>query len=83
MVCLRGSALERQAPELCGATIIRLSRTQSPTPVSLVWDSKHENALAKKSDSDTDLYIQDSPIDCPEYVCFYCFSHYSEDDKRG
>ena len=61
--------------------IVRLSRTQRPTPVDLIWDAGREKALATKSGSslNSNAVLQDSPIDCPEYLCFYCFSHYSED----
>jgi len=64
---------------LSGMTIIRLSRTQQPMPVDLVWDSRRERAAATISESGVDSNMQDSPIDCPEYLCFYCFSHYSND----
>lgn len=59
-------------------TVIRLSRSQQPTPVNLVWDSRREKAQVTQSGRVS--MIQDSPIDCPEYVCFYCFDHYSDDN---
>lgn len=82
--CLNGLVRsEFHTHELSGTTIIRLSRTQRPTPVDLVWDSQREHARATKLESDVDSSMQDSPIDCPEYLCFYCFSHYSGDGKES
>ena len=69
--------------ELSGMTIIRLSRTQRPTPVSLVWDARQEQAHAMKMESGINSNMQDSPIDCPEYLCFYCFSHYGNDCEES
>lgn len=85
--CLNGLKRDDSHPAksrgdtLSGVTIIRLSRTERPTPVDLIWDSGRENCLAIRSGTDltSNVVLQDSPIDCPEYLCFCCFSHYSKD----
>jgi hypothetical protein len=75
-------SLEFQVPALSGTSIIRLSRTRPPTPVNLVWDASRKSARAVTLESDIESSnVQDSPIDCPEYLCFYCFNHYLSDDE--
>lgn len=51
---------------------IRLSRTERPSLVDLSWDLWQEKALVSKSESGIVSYVRDSPIDSPEYLCFYC-----------
>lgn len=75
-------SLESQVQELSGTTIIRLSRTRPPTPVNLFWDSSRNSARAMMLESNNkSSNVQDSPIDCPEYLCVYCFNHYSSDEE--
>lgn len=51
--------------------ILRLSRFDKPKMVNLSWDASRREAIVVES---TDLpgtkIIIDSPIDCPEYMCF-------------
>jgi hypothetical protein len=61
--------------------VIRLSRIQKPALVDLSWDPRREEACV--SESGLASYIRDSPIDSPEYLCFYCFNHYSDDSGKG
>ena len=57
---------------------IRLSRTERPSLVHLSWDRRRENALVSKLESGFVSYVRDSPIDSPEYLCFYC-----SNNKKG
>lgn len=81
--CMNGLARKETSKASGTATIIRFSRTQRPTRVGLVWDPLREQAQPMKMDSESILNMQDSPIDCPEYLCIYCFNHYSNDDNES
>jgi hypothetical protein len=52
--------------------ILRLSRSGTPKMVNLAWDSSRRQAVVLEStDSPGTDVIRDSPIDCPEYKCFF------------
>jgi hypothetical protein len=60
--------------------VIRLSRSERPRRVNLSWEtSRHEKAVvhAVSDSGERSEVIQDAPIDCPEYICFYRFAEYS------
>jgi hypothetical protein len=61
--------------------VIRLSRTEKPRFVQLNWsDSDRRKAsVSIVLENGTLRLIEDSPIDCPEYLCFYSAS---ERDSR-
>jgi hypothetical protein len=63
--------------------VIRLSRMQKPALVDLSWDPRGEEARVSGSESGLASYMRDSPIDSPEYLCFYCFNHYSDNGGKG
>jgi hypothetical protein len=63
--------------------VIRLSRTQKPALVDLSWDPRREEARVSESESGLASYMRDSPIDSPEYLCFYRFNHYSDNAGKG
>ena len=51
--------------------IIRISRAGKPRIVHLKWNIQgHKKAVV----SDLSRTVEDSPIDCPEYICFYALS---------
>jgi hypothetical protein len=57
--------------------IIRISRSAKPEIVKLVWDAKQREATVTKSGpSDKRNRIEDSPIDCPEYLCFFSLTEH-------
>ncbi|CAJ1954420.1 unnamed protein product [Cylindrotheca closterium] len=52
--------------------ILRLSRSGAPRMVNLAWDnSRREAVVLESTDSPGKDVIKDSPIDCPEYKCFF------------
>jgi hypothetical protein len=60
-----------------GFHIIRKSRSSLPEVVKLSWDPSSKRAVVqatRTSQSVQDRAIQDSPIDCPEYICFFQLS---------
>jgi hypothetical protein len=63
-------------------TIVRLSRSEKPRLVKLAWDKPRRHALVSliSGDTKTPSMIRDSPIDCPEYICFYCVNEYGRDE---
>jgi hypothetical protein len=65
-------------------TIVRLSRSEKPRLVKLVWDKARRHALVSLISGDTtntQAMIRDSPIDCPEYICLYCVNEYGSDQE--
>ncbi len=56
--------------------VIRLSRSERPLSVRIRWgDSDRRKALViVPLDDGSTRTIEDLPIDCPEYVCFYSLS---------
>ena len=50
------------------AFIIRISRDQQPTRVSLKWDESHQFALVLEVGVEKSAEFKDTPTDCPEYV---------------
>lgn len=53
--------------------VIRLSRTDLPQRVSLSWDSGKKSSVRLYTSEGRGMRIRDAPIDCPEYLCIYCF----------
>jgi len=56
--------------------IIRISRSALPELVKLSWDPLRRTAIAHATDS----LVDDSPIDCPEYVCFFELNQFGEQE---
>jgi hypothetical protein len=51
--------------------VIRVSRLQRPRLVRLAWGRDRRTAVVSVASEDgTTMLIKDSPIDCPEYICF-------------
>eukprot|EP00980_Cylindrotheca_fusiformis_P022307 scaffold9191_cov114-Cylindrotheca_fusiformis.AAC.2 len=51
--------------------VVRLSRSRKPEIVDLSWDTRHREAIVRNSRNPDGGVIKDSPIDCPEYKCFF------------
>ncbi len=59
--------------------VIHISRSSMPELVKLTWDLTKKSAAAYGTRNVTyDHPVQDSPIDCPEYICFFQISQYDE-----
>lgn len=58
--------------------ILRLTRFEKPKIVQLAWDALHRKAIVNitSSKSVEERTVDDSPIDCPEYICFFCLSQH-------
>jgi hypothetical protein len=58
---------------LSNTRIIRTSRSSAPELVQLCWDPSKRRALARRPNASpgSSQTIHDSPIDCPEYLCYY------------
>lgn len=54
--------------------IIRLSRSRKPEIVNLSWDPHRREATVENSEGEM---IKDSPIDCPEYKCFFWLTEHN------
>jgi len=63
--------------------IVRMSREQRPKLVSLNWDASHQVARVHELGLDNPPEFKDFPIDCPEYICFYCHQRYSADEGNA
>ena len=64
--------IERARPHL---SVIRLSRSEKPTLVRFAWDSSHRKAVVHQVNND-EKQIVDSPIECPEYICFFTLTQF-------
>jgi hypothetical protein len=53
--------------------IVRTSRSSAPELVQLSWDPSKRRAVAHRLQEGSVFHqsIHDSPIDCPEYLCFF------------
>ena len=62
--------------------IVRLSRSEEPRSVKLRWDKCNKSAIVLDvtNGSEFEHPIQDSPIDCPEYLCYYSLCSYGQVD---
>ena len=67
---------------LSGTVVIRSARDQRPKIVNLSWDSQGEAARVTESKSGISSTAQDSPIECPEYICFYGCNCYSDGESK-
>lgn len=54
--------------------IIRRSRSSKAETINLSWDPLYRKAVARKANEEET--IKDSPIDCPEYICFFCLTEH-------
>lgn len=60
--------------------IIRISRSSPPELVKLSWDPARRLATAHGTRSaPNNRPVHDSPIDCPEYICFLQLSKFGEE----
>jgi hypothetical protein len=64
--------------------VVRLSRSEKPRLVSLEWDKSHREARVSvvSAEGGNQESIRDSPIDCPEYICFYCWTDFGNNGER-
>jgi hypothetical protein len=58
--------------------IVRLCRSDKPKLVNLSWDARRREAVVKNSKSPKDEVLKDSPIDCPEYLCFFWLTEHDD-----
>jgi len=60
--------------------VVRVSRSSIPELVQLSWDASKKRALAhrRQGGSTFSQTIHDSPIDCPEYVCFFQLNQFGD-----
>lgn len=64
--------------------IVRTSRSSSPELVQLSWDSgakRHAIAHGLQNGVSFSRPIHDSPIDCPEYICFFQMKEFGNTPK--
>lgn len=66
-----------------GLWVVRLSRSERPVRVDLRWDSSKVQVFDMSQANDRQGRLQDAPIDCPEYLCFYTSQEYQRDDLLG
>lgn len=57
-------------------SIIRTSNTLEPRQVNLACESPRNGSQVVAVHKVDGQVIQDAQIDCPEYICFYCFRQY-------
>ena len=72
--------LDSASSDLC---VVRLCRSEMPRLVRLEWDVSNRNAVVKAGLGDAVEVIRDSHIDCPEYLCFYCWSNFGNEGERA
>jgi hypothetical protein len=58
--------------------VIRISRSERPRLVNLTWDRRRA-VVSVGSEDGTKIQIKDSPIDCPEYVCYFLLTELDGD----
>lgn len=52
--------------------VVRISRSERPRLVHLTWSMDRRTAVVSVASEDgTTKQIKDSPIDCPEYICYF------------
>ena len=56
--------------------IIRISRSEKPHIANLKWNAsgRKKAAVSISSKSGVLRTVEDSPIDCPEYICFFALA---------
>lgn len=60
--------------------IIRISRSERPRLVELKWGADRRNAVVSAlAENGATVQIKDSPIDCPEYICYYMLTELDSD----
>jgi len=64
--------------------LIRLSRTDRPQRVHFSWEGQNK-AVVREHEAlngrERARVIRDTPIDCPEYLCFYYFPEWKADSS--
>lgn len=64
--------------------VIRRSRSSPPQLVKLDYNPSKKEVIAKLEQVDGKVTIlRDKPIECPEYVCFYCDQKHRESKSEG
>jgi hypothetical protein len=59
-------------------SVIRLSRSEQPRLVQLDYIAKRKEVVVRERQEDgRESIVRDKPIDCPEYICFYCDQKYA------
>lgn len=62
-----------------GLRVIRLSRSSLPELVDVPWDSGKKGVTTYGTrNMSNNRPVHDSPIDCPEYICFFRTRQYEE-----
>lgn len=66
----KGLLSEKLSPNL---RIIRLSRSEKPHIANLKWNVSGRKKAAISISSKKGIFraVEDSPVDCPEYICFF------------
>jgi len=75
------SKVETRRPKaMADIFVFRLSRSEVPQRVRLLHGTPNSNEVTVQlvHGGRVDKFLRDKPIDCPEYVCFYCHTQYSE-----
>ena len=56
--------------------IIRLSRSEKPSITRIKWQARGRKKAAVSIDSNSGSLrrVKDSPVDCPEYICFFALA---------
>eukprot|EP00934_Nitzschia_sp_Nitz4_P004171 Nitzschia sp. Nitz4//scaffold20_size174350//160042//170970//NITZ4_002134-RA/size174350-augustus-gene-0.39-mRNA-1//1//CDS//3329541905//4161//frame0 len=61
--------------------IIRISKTDGPSIVNLSRDQKSKRLIVRQElGFGQSRQVEDSPIDSPEYICFFLWSSFNEED---
>ena len=64
--------------------VIRLSRSGKPQRIVLSRNPSTREATVKPFlDAKSDVTLRDKPIECPEYICFYCHPQHTSGKGEG
>lgn len=59
-------------------SVIRISRSEQPRLVQLDYSANRKEVVVRERQEDgRESTVRDKPIDCPEYICFYCDQKYA------
>jgi hypothetical protein len=59
--------------------IIRISRFEKPLAVQMQWTERRQILVTTKIGGGLVRKVNDSPVDCPEYLCFFSLSERNDD----
>lgn len=84
MVVSLSSTETLKPPSISDVFIVRLSRSDMPQQVRLGYlKNRTEASVSLVQDGKEGPLLSDKPIDCPEYVCFYCHTQYADKSRDG